>query len=253
MLNGRAGTGTDAFTGVLLGANVYENLHLLLVAVKYPPMAKKSLAPRQARSRESERKLLAAAVHVLSVHALEGATIPRIAAAAGLTPGAVYRRFPDKTALLEAVVLAALEGIQAHTKRTLTAELARKQALPALIEGVIGSMITDQRRGAGLIRSLRQIVQTSGHQAFKSKALRIEQRTLEYIVEVLLTYRQEIRHPDPQLAIALALIALQYTLLELLLVDAQLGSWPPFVPQDDAALRQELTRMFLRQLGYRDA
>ena len=67
-------------------------------------MAKKTLEPQQARSRESTRKLLKAAAEVLGQHGLEGTTIPRIAQHAGLTPGAVYRRFPDKDALLEAVV-----------------------------------------------------------------------------------------------------------------------------------------------------
>jgi len=59
-------------------------------------MANKTLAPQQARSRESLRKLLKAAAEVLGQHGLEGATIPRIAQHAGLTPGAIYRRFPDK-------------------------------------------------------------------------------------------------------------------------------------------------------------
>src|SRR5437868_3424328 len=58
------------------------------------PMTDKTLAPQQARSRESTRRLLKAAAEVLGQHGLEAATIPRIAEHAGLTPGAVYRRFP---------------------------------------------------------------------------------------------------------------------------------------------------------------
>ena len=46
-----------------------------------------SLAPQQARSRESLRKLLKAAAEVVGQHGLENATIPRIASHAGLTPG----------------------------------------------------------------------------------------------------------------------------------------------------------------------
>ncbi|MFI5106681.1 MAG: TetR family transcriptional regulator, partial [Terriglobales bacterium] len=52
-------------------------------------MADTTLAPQQARSRESLRKLLKAAAEVLGQHGLEGATIPRIARHAGLTPGAI--------------------------------------------------------------------------------------------------------------------------------------------------------------------
>ena len=216
-------------------------------------MAKKSLAPRQARSRESERKLLDAALHLLMAQGLEGTTIPRIAAQAGLTPGAVYRRFPDKTALLEAVVLATVEETQKGLMRTLNPALAEKEPLPALLGALISSMIKSYRTHAGVIRCMRQLANASEHQGFRKKVVRIETRSFEHLIEVLLTYRKEIRHPDPALAISLALTALNCTLLELFLVDTQLGSWPPFLPQDDAALKQELTRMFLRQLGYKDA
>jgi len=127
------------------------------------------------------------------------------------------------------------------------------QPLPALLGSVIESMIKDYRTHTGVLRSIRQLAHTSEHQAFRNKVVRIEKATLEHVLEVLLAYRNQIRHPDPRLALSLALTALSYTLLELLLVDAQLGFWPPFVPQDDASLCKELTRMFLRQLGHADA
>src|SRR5262249_56635120 len=71
-------------------------------------MRSKSLAPQQARSRESLRKLLKAAAEVLGQHGVDGATIPRIAAHAGMTPGAVYRRFRGKETLLEGGVFRVL-------------------------------------------------------------------------------------------------------------------------------------------------
>src|SRR5437899_2360739 len=89
-----------------------------------PSMASTSLAPQQARSRESLRKLLKAAAAVLAHHGVDGATIPRIAAHAGLTPGAVYRRFKDKDALFESVILGILERQQEQLLGT-TADAAR--------------------------------------------------------------------------------------------------------------------------------
>jgi len=47
---------------------------------------RKTLEPRQERSRESLRKLVKAAVEVLGQRGVEGTTIPRIARHAGLTP-----------------------------------------------------------------------------------------------------------------------------------------------------------------------
>jgi AcrR family transcriptional regulator len=214
---------------------------------------KKSLTPKQARSRESERRLLQAALKVLATQGLEGTTIPRIAAEAGLTPGAVYRRFPDKTALLETVILKSIEGSQEHAKRTLTPAMAAAQPLPLILDLLIGSLIETSRSHAGLVRAMRQMLTSSDHQAFRNKAYRTEQRTLEYIIEVLLAYRKEIRHPDPQRALSLALSAVISLLMELFLVDAQFGGWLAFWPQDDASLRQELKRLVLRYLGHADA
>jgi AcrR family transcriptional regulator len=212
-------------------------------------MATKSHAPRQARSRESERRLLQAAAEVLSTHGLEGTTIPRIAEHAGLTPGAVYRRFPDKTALLETALLKALESDQERLRRTLTPEMARKHTLPAVLDAIIASMIESYRFQAGFLRGMRQLLLTTDHQAFRNKAVRIEKRSMEYMVEVLLVYRQDIRHPDPQLALSFTLVTLISTLLERFLVDVPLGAWAAFLPEDEASLRRELKRMFLRYLG----
>jgi AcrR family transcriptional regulator len=216
-------------------------------------MARKSLAPQQARSRESERRLRTATLKVLATQGLEGTTIPRIAAEAGLTPGAVYRRFPDKTALLETVLLCALEDNHEQVRQSLTPALAQKHSLAGLAGGIIGSLIATYRTQTHVIRALRQLLLTGDHQAFRSKAIGLEQRSKEHLIEVLLTYRKEIRHPDPQLALSLALTVLINALLEIFLVDVPLGLWPAFVPEDDTVLRRELTRMFLSYLGCADA
>ena len=83
-------------------------------------MAKKTLAPQQERSRESLRKLQKATAEVLGQHGVEGTTIPRIAQHAGLTPGAIYRRFHDKDALLEATILGMLQRQEERMKVGLT-------------------------------------------------------------------------------------------------------------------------------------
>src|SRR5262244_4196124 len=95
---------------------------------------KKTLEPQQARSRESERKLLKAAAEVLGQHGVNGATIPRIARHAGLTPGAVYRRFRDKDELLETAILGILERQDERTKVGLTPKAAAQIPLPVFAD-----------------------------------------------------------------------------------------------------------------------
>src|SRR5580698_7710463 len=129
-------------------------------------MTSKTLAPQQARSRESMRKLLKAAGEVLGQHGLEGATIPRIARHAGLTPGAVYRRFPDKEALLEEVVLGILQRQDERLRIAITPDMARQIPLEVFADQIISSMLVSYRANAGLLRAVRQFVRGRDHTLF---------------------------------------------------------------------------------------
>src|SRR5689334_3817749 len=57
----------------------------------------------QDRGRLTVDRLLDAAEHVLATDGLDAATVPAIAEAADLAVGTVYKRFPDKDALMRAV------------------------------------------------------------------------------------------------------------------------------------------------------
>ncbi len=212
-------------------------------------MAKTSLAPQQARSRESLRKLLKAAAEVLGQHGVEGTTIPRIAQHAGLTPGAVYRRFPDKDALLETVILGILERQDERLRVALTPEMARQIPLAVFAEHLISNMLISYRASAGLLRAVRQFLQGRDETAFYKKAAKQEMRTFKYMMELFLVHRKEIRHRDPQVAVAFALVTLSSTLIELILVDHDLRCWQAVIPKDDQTLKRELLRNFLSYLG----
>lgn len=212
-------------------------------------MAKKTLAPQQARSRESTRKLLKAAAEVLGQHGVEGATIPRIAQHAGLTPGAVYRRFTDKDSLLETVIIGILERQDERLRIALTPAMARQIPLPVFAEQVIANMLVSYRANARLFRALRQFVQGRDRTVFLKKAVRLEMGTLQYLVELFLVHRKEVKHPDPQMAVSFALMMLTSILIELILVDRDLKNWQAVIPKDDQSLKRELLRSFLSYLG----
>src|SRR5579862_8995418 len=105
------------------------------------PKPDQTLAPQQARSRESLAKLLRAAIQVLAQHGIAGTTIPRIAARAGLTPGAIYRRFRNKDVLLETAILRILEDQAEYLNRSLTLESASRTPLPRLADQVIALLV----------------------------------------------------------------------------------------------------------------
>jgi AcrR family transcriptional regulator len=212
-------------------------------------MADKTLAPQQARSRESMRKLLKAAAEVLGQHGLEGATIPRIAQHAGLTPGAIYRRFPDKDALLETVIIGILERQDERLRMMLTPDMARQIPLAVFAEQLINNMLVSFRANPGLLRALRQFTQGRDRTSFYRKVCRLEMRTYQYLVELFLVHRKEIKHPDPQMAVSFALMMLTSTLIELILVDHDMKNWQAVIPKDDLSLKHELLRSFLSYLG----
>ena len=212
-------------------------------------MAKKTLAPQQARSRESTRKLLKAAAEVLGQHGLEGTTIPRIAQHAGLTPGAVYRRFPDKDALLEAVVIGILDRQEQRLRMALTPEMARQIPLAVFAEQLVSSLLVSYRANAGLLRALRQFSQERFYTPFCKRAAKLEMRGIQHLVELFLLHRDEVKHPDPPLALSFALMTLTSTLVELILADHDLKYWQSVIPRDDLSLKRELLRSFLSYLG----
>jgi len=215
-------------------------------------MAKKktvNLEPQQARSRESLRKLMKAAAEVLGQHGVEGTTIPRIAAHAGLTPGAIYRRFDDKDALLETVIMRILERQDERLRTGLTPEIAAQIPLPVFAEQVIDSILVGYRANAGLLRAIRQFLQNRSGTEFWKKGCRLEVRSYERLVSLFLANAKAIQHPEPKTAVSLGLMMVISTLQEIVLNTPEPKVWKGLLPPDDRALKRELTRAFLGYLG----
>ena len=213
------------------------------------PKAKTSLEPQQERSRESLRKLLKAATEVLGQRGVEGTTIPRIAEHAGLTPGAVYRRFKDKDALLEAAILGILERQDERLKSGLTPAKIAKIPLDVFAEQIVGGMVVTYRANAAMLRAARHFSLGRSDSEFVKRASKLEIRALEHVVELILTHRKDIRHPSPRTAVSLGLLMVISTLYEVVVWPTRGADWKDLVPKDDNALKRELTRAFLSYLG----
>jgi AcrR family transcriptional regulator len=209
-----------------------------------------SLAPQQARSRESLSRLLKAAIEVLGQHGVAGTTIPRIAAHAGLTPGAVYRRFRNKDVLLETAILRILADQTKGLHIWLTVEAAAEIPFPTLAEQVINSLIVSYRTNASLLRAIRQFLQEREGSPFGKKASKHLLQTFEYLVEVFATSGRQIPHADPRSAVALGLMMIMGTLWEVVVAPGDAKLWKHLVPKDDQTLKAEITRAFLSYLGF---
>src|SRR5438105_558170 len=109
-------------------------------------------SPQQARSRATLARLLDAAEAVLAREGLEAATVPAIAERAGASVGAVYRRFPDKDALLRAVCERFLERIDAVNAMALEPELCGGLPAAALARRTVQGLVSGYRIRAGMLR-----------------------------------------------------------------------------------------------------
>ncbi|MEV4148225.1 helix-turn-helix domain-containing protein [Amycolatopsis sp. NPDC049691] len=145
--------------------------------------------PQQARSRASLEKVLAAAEYVLAHHGHEEFTIGAVAERAGLSVGAIYRRFAGKDQLLYAVkdqLLTRLETnvaealgesgphdvVAAFTRALADTFAAHDRIFPELLDG---QRADGRERG---LQALAAIQQAFVEAAGDSRAVRMTARTV---------------------------------------------------------------------------
>jgi AcrR family transcriptional regulator len=211
-------------------------------------MANQPLPVKQERSRETLKRLLKATAQILDEKGLEGATIPRIAARAGLTPGTVYRRFEDKDALMRTLSLEVLRSNAEHSEKVLTPDAAAGKSLADLALYVVRTTLESFRKHAGLLRALRDFGKSHPSAAFRRSVDELEVRNFRCIARFVLLRREEIQHPHPELAVNLALMLVGLTIREVLL-DVASQHWNPLLPKNDEALVRELVRAFMAYLN----
>jgi AcrR family transcriptional regulator len=210
---------------------------------------KTALPARQARSRETLARLLRATVEVLDTEGLEGATIPRIAARAGVTPGAIYRRFPDKDTLLREVCLRVLAENYRQSQELLSPERWADKPLVDLCRSVVEQTLSGHARHRGLVRAIILFTAQHPDAAFVRQSEELQWRVFRAISELLLTRRHEIRHPDPDAAVPFALLMVVVAAKGVLVLPRDPKLLSRAVPDVEARLHRELPTMVLRYLG----
>lgn len=91
-----------------------------------PPLLRPRKQPRQARSRETVERVLAASARVFRERGYAGATTNHIAEQAGVSVGSLYQFFPHKAALLHAL----RERLIVQMQAGLTSVFAQSDEVP---------------------------------------------------------------------------------------------------------------------------
>jgi AcrR family transcriptional regulator len=215
-------------------------------------MRKTVLPVHQARSRNSLNRLLKATVEVLDEHGIEGATIPRIATRASLSPGTVYRRFRDKDALLREVCLRVLEQNYRETKELFAMERWEGRSLSEIVRSVIALTLKGQRTHRGLMRAMLFFTLQHPDAEFVRKSVELQPKILEDLAELLLSRRREIRHPHPEFAVKFAMLMVGVAVQGTIILPRNPATLGRLLPGLEDQLEHELARMCLRFLGIED-
>ncbi len=135
--------------------------------------------PRQERSRQTVEAILGAAAQVFERRGYAAGTTDAIAERAGVSIGSVYQYFPNKDAILVALVERHVEEGFALVSRLLREALAEPVAIDALLRRFVDAMIALHQREPRLHRVLFEEVPLPA-----SLRRRLERREEEIAEEV---------------------------------------------------------------------
>ena len=158
--------------------------------------------PQQRRSQASLERLLDAAEEQIRAEGIESLTIANVVARAGLSVGAFYARFPDRSSLLHALQ----NRFHDRMEPLLLAELKDGGADQPTLAGCVAHCIDTLLKYITGERELsRAFMMTSVFDpVLRRRGERVNRDRREALTTALLAHRDEIGHADPVLAIDMA-------------------------------------------------
>lgn len=158
--------------------------------------------PQQQRSQKSLGRLLDAAEEQIRTDGLESFTIADVVGRAGLSVGAFYSRFPDKTALVHAVQ----ERFHDRLEPLIHADLAKAAQSGDCLEDTVSCAvdvfvkhILDEKE---LSRAF--MMHSVFDPVLRVRGEEVNRARRDALISLLMPYRDDISHNDPLLAIDIA-------------------------------------------------
>lgn len=154
-------------------------------------------SPSQRRSRETVHAILVAAARVFASLGYAAGTTNRIAEEAGVSVGSLYEYFPNKDALLLALLEAHMEEGQAIVEAAMVEIGATRPPLRQAVRHLVDAMVVLHARDRALHRVLFEEAPLPPH---LRRRLAEAERTIADRVAAYLRAQPEVRVPDVDLA-----------------------------------------------------
>jgi AcrR family transcriptional regulator len=154
--------------------------------------------PKQRRSQESLERILDAAETLIRERGFESMTIAEVVQRSGSSVGSLYARFRDKLALLQAVQVRYHARVENAIAAAFDGDSPRNESLEDAA-GRIVQVLTDYLlHEPELYRAFILQAVFDPHVRAQGEATNAKRR--DRVAEVLLSHREEIKHPDPEVA-----------------------------------------------------
>jgi AcrR family transcriptional regulator len=158
--------------------------------------------PKQQRSRESLERVLVAATELLEEGGYEAFGVQEVSQRAGVGIGVVYARLGSKEGLFTAVHLRALDRRAADRDELLGAVDPHHGSAADVIAATVAAQAELLRRHQKLFRVF--MVRAESDRPTLERGASSSDANARVFAELLLTRRDEIRHPEPELAVDVA-------------------------------------------------
>lgn len=204
--------------------------------------------PQQARSRDTEERIVRAATALLAEKPLDQTSVAEIAERAGVSVGGFYARFGGKEDLLlhlmyESYVAEMIE----EAGHALDPDRWRGVGIGPLAEAYFAMVLRVGRRHESVLREVVQRGRNDPPAGFAEDAYdRYQEGVNDRFARLLRERIAEVRHPEPEKALRMGYALVQSALREASLfphMRPRIGSFA------DAELVAELTRLFCAYLG----
>lgn len=201
--------------------------------------------PKQARSERTLRRLLEAAEAIIADEGFAALSIPAVVARAKSSVGGFYARFRDKNELLRALEERFFHEVSAILEHLADERRWTDASVEEIVTAAVKELVTVTENRRELIRAC--MFRATQDTVIRDHVIDFRRRAAERMGAVLLAKAPRIAHPEPALALDLAVQAAFALMQNHVLLDGTRAAGRTLTQED---LEREIVRLVLAYVGF---